>query len=215
MKKISIILLAFFTLNVSADIPNTYTAGDSLTAASLNENFDALQTEVDANTAAINATHHMTRVLQSDGSLLGYVIGGVLGGNGALNVINENRYIVEITSSTESGGAFFNNGSDTFWYESNDCTGQAYIERWEQPGLTKQMGFLLKTTSTFPTSGSPWYYVPINEAAVELTLNSYAGESCTESTHSGRRVAVYPNDSNVTGFSGLSTPLSIKFPFEN
>jgi len=204
MKKLVLLIILLTPFYTFAEIPNTFSSGESLTSQSLNENFSALTLKSES----------MIKVLTNSGKLFGYVMPRLFGeGQGSLSVITEKKYVLGLYHDEDA----LNNGvwvadESSLIYESEDCTGQPYFLLYDT-GLSKSIG-LLKLNNTV------WWYAPPAISYPEITAKSAKsgnGEGCFLDSGTVKGALAFTNDTLVTGFdpSELSLPLSFKFPFED
>ena len=195
---------AWGTSVAQTPVPHVFESGQPARASEVNENFDALSSNVDANSNAISAmgdslaTRLPPVVVDGNGNKIGQLIS--IGENlSSVIAINQFGYVVNIS---------FFDGSLSRWgllYESADCSGTPYTSTYYNFG-----GLVL---IAYDSLGNPGLYY-IDKAAVPVKNLSVGSSSFQQGceTASGTETAwpVSTNDPAITGVSSATYPLPIR-----
>ena len=140
-----------------------------------------------------NALDLASPVIVKDGG--GNLVGSVIGADpSSVFAITQQGYLVQV--QLHSGNIFSTGTSFNRYYETSDCSGQAYTN------LPNGMPFGLVFTETFNEPLSPLWYVqkkdlPLTSATITAV---FSGGNCgTAGPFQWDAARLYPNDPNVTG----------------
>lgn len=223
MNKILFIIIIGMIANTSiADVPNTFVAGEVATAAKFNENFISLSNEIDEVRSSVSSISDEPGNSSPDGS----VIAKVNGVDMRVSSVLLGMYnIVTPTGKTISVSADGYPASTTLVYESQDCTGQAYLSHYQfSEFITKTPGHVfanpkISSTVSVVYSNDELGYSS-NDTLTKINYRSidYGSSSigCYSSTGTYLASKILPNDPEITGIdsvpliiSGIGSELSI------
>ena len=166
----------------------SFTTGETLTAAKLNENFTALKASVES----LSSFPHY-EIQDATGTKIADVTG--------IGPITSTGYrIYDLSPALNSStGQMYYLGQITKYYETTDCTGTAYF-----PGKN------YKDILTSVDGNS--YYVSESATPVNFAAKSYYSGSCSTSTFTSRYYfPLTANDPAVTGFDPSSYTAPLKY----
>ena len=188
--KHTLILSGTFLFSVStqadtAEIPNTFTAGQPAVAQQVNDNFTALKTAIDGNAAKLPVLR------DGNGAVKGTIITVE---NSTITLMSESSYIFEIHSAT---GELLN---QILSYTQADCGGVAYAQSI-QTVSPEGAGYLYVPAGTLPVAIS------------QLSSRLEGSGACYNDSEAQARQA-YPTSINVPAITGvenapLTMPLTI------
>ena len=154
-------------------VPHTFQDGTPAEASEVNENFDALAESIDE--AAVGRI-----VLKVGEEVLGYPVGdiGFVTQQGFYTLLYGNGTI-------ELGGIY---------WESDDCSGQAY------GGWVRRSGLVFFNGDRSTGLGAYWA-VPLDATGQEINTRStrYGAQTCVANTGRFTGFKIVPNDPAVTG----------------
>ena len=189
---------------------NSNTTGISFNAGDISE----LQRVVETNMAAMNANSGMLKMYHANGEVCGSIINDITTGP-VYKIITPEKYVIWLRYDGTTGD-YYNSYPDDLRFESDDCSGPAYVINKGGKPLTNHTGFLFKNTKIlYPESlDEPWLYRPV-QTPVRITTYSQkeriSGNCLQTILADYTHWAVYPNDPAVTGFAGIRGPITIGF----
>ena len=193
------------TANIVANASNIQTNSTDISG---------IKTDIAANSAAEEGLGSI--YVKANGQHIGLFVSslsGIHGGNGdprPLTVLSDNDYLFDIDKDGNLADSF------TLYYESADCSGQAYLAG---PGNAGQQidaffaaqGYVLKSPD--PLDPVTTYYLASNTPSpIHLSMYSIRNiNGCTSSFNSEYGYPVLPNDPSVTGVpdSVFAKPITI------
>lgn len=200
-----------------ASVPNTFVSGEVATAAKFNENFTHLSNEIDDVRTAVGSISSEAGGSTGGESHDGSVIAKVNGVDMRVSSLQLGQYnITTPTGKTVSVNAEGYPVPSRLIYESNDCSGQAYIAFWHPAeNTTKPAGHIfpnpkLSTSASIVFSNNEIGY-SLNDTLTKVNHSSIDygnGQGCYANNY-GTYLAskVLPNNPAVTGID--SVPLII------
>jgi len=154
-----------------AAVPNSFTDGQVVSAAKINENFTAASNKI---------------VFKVNGTTLS---GFVFMGDNQATVYSKNLYYVALSSPL--GTPAMNAGASTFYFTDGTCGGTPYT-------MTAVYGQLFKVTTS---SGDALYYVDKAATSRSISPASYSmSGTCYGTSGSMTLYPVTANSESVTGF---------------
>lgn len=208
-------------------VPNTFQAGQPARAADVNQNFSTLETAVNANTTAIGdndvaiqanqdavssiAVIAIPRV-KSNGQEIGTFL--TVGGNppGSENLfrtqfwaLSDTGYVFRIAADDGSFGPAGELLRRLLWFETPDCSGQAYVAATRDP--TAPLTAHFRSGAVFASqdlNDNPGvYYTSKGSAPNSVVLQSHTSSSagvtfCNAQTEAVDAFLVFPNDPAIT-----------------
>ncbi|EPG67840.1 hypothetical protein LEP1GSC061_0360 [Leptospira wolffii serovar Khorat str. Khorat-H2] len=179
--------VGFLGTSLVAVAVSTFNEGEILTAAKLNENFQALKTAVEA----ASASSGNYSVVDSGGTKL-----GTLTPRGILNTKGyEVSGLVSLYLDRYTGAYGAYSAANWITYHtSTDCSGFSYVTD------------IAKGTIWYIASSAKFYYIPMNSTAEQITIKAYkVGNACSSaSTETIYAFKFIENDPAVTGFNPTS-----------
>jgi len=161
-------------------------------------------------------------VVDANGAILGSYIGSTgprssgqaMPVTSMLDVVSSTGYLFSIfQQSGDVAGSFRIPGVQaqalpaTLFFESTDCTGQAYVDTTQSPDVVVMGGFVFNRKSAVDPG---LWFSPKTSVSTEISYGSAVGPNLGNvcSAESGQRNAlpVYPNDPQVTGVNSASNP---------
>lgn len=216
-KAISIVLVGMISTASLAEVPNIFVSGEVATAAKFNENFTSLSNEIsDVRTTVDNISSgsgSSSGSSSSDGSVVAKV-------NGVdMRVSSTQLGVYSIVTPTGKTISVNAEGYPSFTqpiYESNDCSGQAYISHYQFTEHTlKPAGHVFANPkistnlSVVFSDGNIGY--SLNDTLTKVNFKSVdygpASSGCVATTGTSIASKVLPNDPTITGIN--SVPLII------
>ena len=218
MKKVlSLMLGGVITTASFAGVPNTFVSGELATAGKFNENFTALSNEIDNVKTTVSDIASDSDNSSGGSSSDGSVVAQVNGVDMRVSSSQLGQYsIMTPTGSTISVNADGYPTPSWIAYESNNCTGQAYVAHQQlTEHVIKPAGHIfanpkLSTSISFVFSDGNIGY-SLNDTLTKLNYKSIdygsAGRGCFTSTGTTIASKALPNDPTITGID--SVPLII------
>jgi hypothetical protein len=218
MKKVVSIVLAGMISSASlAEVPNTFVSGEVATAAKFNENFTFLSNEIDDVRNTVSSISNESGSSSGGSSYDGSVVTKVNGVDMRVSSTQLGVYsIVTPTGKTISVNAEGYPSFTQLIYESNDCSGQAYVSHYQlTEHKLKPAGHVFTNPkistkiSVVFSDGDIGYSLndtltKVNYKSVDYGPNSIG---CHATTGTYIASKVLPNDPTITGIN--SVPLII------
>lgn len=204
-------------------VPNTFQSGQPARAAEVNENFAALESEIEENSteiaasasaikelrAAIDALNSGIQVL-ADGVPIGLWLGqgDSRPGITTFRAQSTKNYLFDVVSQVDAGStvpqdrptAIGDLMTKVVWYELSGCTGQAYVSNDLNPD-TAARGYVFRADD--PTDPIQTFYVPtlsfVEERIVSYRRSNLEGGCVNIGMPSNPFVPAFPNDPDITG----------------
>lgn len=218
MKKVLLTVLTGMISTASlAEVPNTFVSGEVATAAKFNENFTSLSNEINDVRATVDSISSESGSSSGDSSSDGSVVANVNGIDMRVSSTQLGVYsIVTPTGKTISVNAEGYPSFTQLIYESNDCSGQAYIYHYQLAEHTlKPDGHVFANPkistriSVVFSDGNIGY--SLNDTLTKVNYKSVdygpASIGCYAMTGTYIASKVLPNDPSITGIN--SVPLII------
>lgn len=214
-KSISIVLVGMVSTTSLAEVPYTFVSGEVATAAKFNENFTSLSNEIADVRATVDSISSGSGSSSGDNSSDGSVVAKVNGVD--MRVSSEQLGVYSIVTPTGKTISVNAEGYPSFTqliYESNDCSGQAYIPQYQLDEL-KPAGHVFANPkistnlSVVFSDGNIGY--SLNDTLTKVNYKSLdygpASIGCRATTGTSIASKVLPNDPTITGIN--SVPLII------
>ena len=161
-------------------------------------------------------------VVDANGAILGSYIGstgprytgGVSVPTSMLDVISPTGYLFSVfQQSGDVANSFRVPGVQaealwaTLYFESADCTGQAYVDTTQAPDVVVMGGFVFNRKSAVHPG---LWFSPKTSVSTEISYGSAVspnlGNVCFADSGQRNALPVYPNDPQVTGVNSASNP---------
>ena len=201
MKKISLAITSFAVtlFSFAQGVPNTFSAGDTVSAAKINQNINYL----DAKTKRL--------VLKNDGVTIGTIIpglplhGNILSAFSYVSVITNKGYFALISNPGNIFGAsnVFEIGDlnliSGIRHSTSNCSGDRYADAAPRGSLV------------YASKSGGVLYVPFNATVVSINVSSQQSATCQIMSETYSMYKLLPNDPNVTGWPSTTGTLTIAF----
>lgn len=212
-KSISIVLVGMISSASLAEVPNIFVSGEVATAAKFNENFTYLSNEINDVRTTVGNLSSGAGPSSGGSSSDGSVVAKVNGVDMRVSSTQLGVYsIVTPTGKTISVNAEGYPSSTQPIYESNDCSGQAYISqhqltehRLKPAGHVFANPKISTNLSVVFSDGNIGY--SLNDTLTKVNFKSVdygpASSGCIATTGTHIASKVLPNDPAITGISSL------------